>query len=232
MPRRPPRRDHHSNSTPRRPGSGQERPGPRFVGALLLAFIAAILVALSSYLWVDWGSSDERTLYSTISLTVAGVLLGMLVQTAAGLDGRVTVGVVLVVAVVFTAGGLGIAHWKNQQPIDVTDKVSLGEKDGHTVTVGPGAGFDLSVPLPEPGHTLRLTLSGTDLDPATGSDCVPGSVLHLTGTVLPDGKQVRFDKAVSVPIAQEHDTVRLRAELETGPACRIKVALSRAVIDP
>ncbi|UIX33264.1 hypothetical protein [Streptomyces sp. GQFP] len=198
---------------------------------LVLAFAAATLLATSSYLWVDWGTPEERTQYGTVSLTVAGVLLGMLVNVFLQLPVKSLTAHILALALMCTAGGLVIAYIKNHQPIDVTDKVVLGER-GQTVEVHPDDVFDLSVPLPEERDRLELTLSGRDLDPGNGSDCLPGSKLHLTGDGLPrDGKSVRLGKVTKVSISQVHGTVRLEAKLTADPECRILINPSHAVID-
>ncbi len=197
---------------------------------LVLAFAAAVLLATSSYLWVDWGTPDERTQYGTVSLTVAGVLLGMLVNVFLHLPVKSLTAYVLALALMCTAGGLVIAYIKNHQPIDVTDKVVFNRKE-QTVAVFPGGAFELSVPLPEERDHLELTLGGTDSEGTRGSPCLPASRLYLTGDGLPEEKKVRFGEVVKIPISQVHGTVRLEVKLTTGPECEISIDASRAVID-
>ncbi|MEV1064335.1 hypothetical protein [Streptomyces sp. NPDC050263] len=198
---------------------------------LVAAFLVATLFGASSYIWEDWGGPDERTLYSTVSFGVAAVLLGMLAAAFSNLNGKETAVVVVVLAVVCTTTALTIAYCKIHQPIDVTDKVTLakGEK---AVMAADGEGFDLSVPLPEDRDTLNLTFNGTDPDRVSGTNCLPRSSLRLTGAALPHGKDIPFDgKAVTVPISDRHNAIQLHIELRTDHACRIRVAVSRAVLE-
>ncbi|MFI1359581.1 hypothetical protein ACH4TV_39300 [Streptomyces sp. NPDC020898] len=222
---------HAPTPGPSAPGPGADGPASPPLWLLVPAFAAATLFAASSYLWADWGTPEERAQYGTVSLTVAGVLLGMLVNVFLHLPLRSLTALVLALALMCTAAGLGIAHWKEHLPIDVTNKVLLSGKE-HTVTVGPKEAFELSVPLPEERDHLELTLSGEDLDPGSGTDCLPGSSLVLTGDGLPkEEKDVRFGEVVTVRISQVHGTVRLEARLTADPECRIRITPSRAVID-
>ncbi|MDL4775198.1 hypothetical protein [Actinomadura xylanilytica] len=205
-----------------------ERQGRGFVIALLSAFAVTGLFALSSYFWVNWGTPDERTLYSTVSLALAGALLGMLVQAAAPLDGRSTIALVLVLSAVFTSGGLGIAYWKNHQPVDVTDKITLDS--GRVITKSNGEGFTISTPVPKADHkTLRLKLTGKS-DTGNTGDCLFVSRWYVSGSK--SGSNYKFNESAMVPIGQAYGTtVKLNAILVTDQGCKIKIGVGSGVID-
>ncbi|MEU3610763.1 hypothetical protein ABZ725_00400 [Streptomyces sp. NPDC006872] len=200
----------------------------------MAAFLVATLFGASSYIWEDWGTGDERTLYSTVSFGVAAVLLGMLAASFSTLNGKETAVVVVVLAVVCTATALFISYCKIHQPIDVTDKATfkIGAKDVKEVIATHEEAFEFSVQLPEDRDTLHLTFSGTDPDRGSGTSCLPRSSLRLTGTALPAGLNIPFDdKAVTVPISDRHNSIHLHVELRTDHACRIRVAVRSAVLE-
>lgn len=196
---------------------------------LLVPAFAAIVVAAAAPLLYDWDSLEVRGQFATVTIASTGVLLGIWAAVVAKQPAKSGVLLVFLLAVLIIVGFVVYARWQSG-PIDVTGKVIFGN-GAHTFTATDGDGLDITVPLPEEreGDTLTLAFKGTDPDRATGTSCLPSSTLELTDPPL------SFDLgkagAKSLPIKDKHGTLRLHAELKTGPACRIHIEVSSAVID-
>lgn len=222
-----------SPADPASPSLDQPSGAPESTSAvswwLLVPAFAAIVVAAAVPLLYDWDTLEVRGQFATVTIASTGVLLGIWAAVVAKQPAKSGVLLVFALAVLIIVGFVVYARGQSR-PIDVTGKVTFGH-GAHTFTAKDGDGFDISVPLPEKrdGDTLKLAFKGTDPDRATGTSCLPSSTLELTDPPL--SFDLGKSGAKSIPIKGKHGTVRLHAELKSGPACRIRLEVSSAVID-
>ncbi|MYV56637.1 hypothetical protein [Streptomyces sp. SID3212] len=197
---------------------------------LFLGLLVTCCFCLTSLLLVNWDTPEDRTLYSTVSVGIGGVLLGALVQHYSRLTLNTAVAMTIALVVVLTAVVWWGSAWKNRRPVNVTETVRLDETN-ERLTTRPGTTFTITVALPQARRILDLRLGAVDLDGHTGEDCVLTAELRLSGAGLgAGGVRVPIADEVRIPIGDRRNRVVLEAEIDSNPACRIRIAPAHAVI--
>ncbi|WP_221349261.1 hypothetical protein [Streptomyces beigongshangae] len=182
-----------------------------------------IALGLEAFIWYSWGTGEYRSL---IAVLLAGVAAGLVAVGFTPELHRILLRAVPTVVVVVGLVLGGVRFHDENSDLGVTVRT----KDAEDMADGDVATF--TVPTPGDRAYLRLTLRGRDL-PSGGSPCVFRSEVGISGGARNGEQDVAFDRqtlTARIPLRTGGDSVALRVELRTGPACRISLEPDEAIL--